>query len=83
MYISISKSLSRNIFILKQNLIKIESHNNDDSHGSKVGLNAFSDFTEDEYKRLLGYKPEMMKSMKTDVMTFDTENLADEIDWRG
>ena len=67
----------------KQNLIKIESHNNDDSHGSKVGLNAFSDFTEDEYKRLLGYKPEMMQGMKTDIVTFNTENLADEIDWRG
>lgn len=66
----------------KESLAKIESHNNDEKNGHKIGVNAFSDFTRAEYKKMLGFKPEMMKGLKTEVKTFDTSNLAATIDWR-
>jgi len=49
----------------KQSLAKIEAHNTDESHGHKLGLNEFSDYTQEEYRKMLGYKPEMRKGLNS------------------
>ena len=61
---------------------KIQAHNSDKRQTSTVGVNAFTDFTQEEYKKLLGYKADLNKGLSDKVTTFDTENLADSIDWR-
>merc|ERR1712032_917915 len=66
----------------KQNLATIEAHNSDETQGHKLGLNQFSDFTQEEYRKMLGYKPEMMQGLERQVKTFDTSNLKDSVDWR-
>ena len=63
----------------KKTLAKMTLHNSDETHGSTVGLNKFADWTEAEYKRLLGYKGEKLSAT---AETLDTSNLADSIDWR-
>merc|ERR1712147_181192 len=62
----------------KNTLTKIGAHSSNDAHKSTVGLNQFSDWTEAEYKRLLGYKPVERLS---EPELLDTENLADEVNW--
>ena len=62
----------------KKNLAKMAAHNAENEHGSTVGLNQFSDWTEAEYKRLLGYKGQKVVG---DAEPLDTSNLADEINW--
>ena len=63
----------------KQTLAKMAEHNSNNAHGSTVGLNQFSDWTEAEYKKLLGYKP---KPVVEDAEVLDTSNLQDSMDWR-
>ena len=50
----------------KKTLAKIAAHNMNPKHKSTVGLNNMSDWTEEEYKQLLGFKPEM-KTKKNPV----------------
>merc|ERR1712222_70916 len=64
----------------KKTLNKIALHNSDNSHKSTVGHNQFSDWTEAEYKRLLGYKGRQTNNEEAEIL--DTSNLADSMDWR-
>ena len=64
----------------KKNLAKMAMHNMNNDNGSTVGHNQFSDWTEAEYKRLLGYKQRGLKSTEAEVL--DVSNLQDSIDWR-
>lgn len=59
-----------------------DAHNNNAAHGHKVGLNEFSDFTKEEYRKRLGYKSEMREGLITEEMTFDANNLKSSVDWR-
>ena len=54
-------------------------HNNQNGHGSTVGYNQFSDWTKEEYKKLLGYKPE--EEIIMDSEKLDDSNLADTVNW--
>ena len=45
--------------IFKENLAKIEEHNAKGTETYTLGINHMSDWTEGEYKKLLGYKPEL------------------------
>ena len=66
----------------KQNLAKMAYHNAQNEHGSTVGLNQFSDWTEAEYKRLLGYNFMAEKGLnRADAEVLDTSNLADSVNW--
>lgn len=60
---------------------KMAAHNANEAHGSTVGLNAFSDYTEAEWGKMLGYKAEMRNSTKAPTV-LDTVGVADSIDWR-
>ena len=63
----------------QKTLKKIEEHNANPAHKSTVGVNEFSDWTEAEYKRLLGYKPKE----NWEGEELDTSNLkAGSKDWR-
>jgi cathepsin L len=63
----------------KQTLKKMADHESNAAHGSTVAHNEFSDWTEAEYKRLLGYK---MKETTAEAELLNTENLQTEVDWR-
>ena len=64
----------------KNTVSKMAVHNADNSNGSTVGLNEFADWTEAEYKRLLGFKGKKLSTTPAEVL--DTSNLEDSIDWR-
>jgi C1A family cysteine protease len=46
----------------KKKMAFIAEHNSNDAKTHTVGLNQFSDWTQEEYKRLLGYKAELKKA---------------------
>ena len=64
--------------IFKENLEVIAEHNsrNDETH--TLGINQFSDWTHEEYKKLLGYRG---KKMVNDAEVLSIENLADGVNW--
>jgi C1A family cysteine protease len=63
----------------KNTLKKIAEHEANSAHKSTVGLNHMSDWTHEEYKRLLGYK-HVERTSEPEIL--DTSNLQDEVDWR-
>ena len=62
----------------KKSLAKMAEHNSINAHGSTVTHNQFSDWTETEYKKLLGYKP---YNRVESPELLDTSNLADSVNW--
>ena len=58
----------------------IEEHNAG-NHNYTLGHNQFSDWSREEYKAILGYKPELEPTAKT-FTTFDESNNNMEVDWR-
>jgi len=64
--------------IFKSNLQKIEEWNNADNTHT-LGINEFTDKTETEMKRMLGFKKDQYAQKKIKVL--DESNLADEVDW--
>lgn len=67
--------------MFKDRLAKFEEWNSQPGQTSKMGITPYIDWTEDEFKVLLGYK-EMDTKPDYYPGDFDTENLADAIDWR-
>ena len=60
----------------KKTLSKIAAHQSNSAHKSTVGLNHMSDWTQEEYKKLLGYKPELRTELNTtEPELLDTSNL--------
>merc|ERR1719218_169973 len=62
----------------KKTMAKMAEHNSINAHGSTVTHNQFSDYTEAEYKKLLGYKP-YNRVESPEVL--DDSNLADSVNW--
>ena len=67
--------------IFKKTMEKIAEHTINNANGSTVGLNAFSDYTESEWAKMRGYKPEMKDASRTPTI-LSTVGLPDSIDWR-
>merc|ERR1719197_1508872 len=63
----------------KKTMAKMAEHNTNDAHKSTVGHNQFSDWTEAEYKKLLGYKGKQTNNEEAEIL--DTSNLADSVNW--
>jgi hypothetical protein len=63
----------------KNTLKKIAEHEANPLHKSTVGLNHMSDWTHEEYKRLLGYK-HVERTAEPELL--DTVGIPDEMDWR-
>ena len=69
--------------LFSKKLAFIEEFNAADGDHHHVGLNYMSDWTQYEYKRLLGYKP--INRKKTQQMTLQEQNAKDlpsSVDWR-
>jgi len=58
----------------------IEVHNSNYSKTHIAGLNKFADWTEAEFKNIMGLKPEL--SREENVKILDETNNADSVDWR-
>jgi len=62
----------------KNTMKKMAAHNEDNAAKSTVGFNQFSDWTEAEFKKMLGYKK---VERNGEAPLLNTENLADEVNW--
>jgi len=62
---------------------KIEIHNAQNGGMSSVGINHMADWTTSEFKKILGYKPELKTIMKkkNPIPPLDEANLADSVNW--
>jgi hypothetical protein len=58
----------------------VQKWNSDSANTHTVEINKFADWTKDEKKRLLGYKP--TPNAVKNYATFDLTNLKDNVDWR-
>jgi C1A family cysteine protease len=66
----------------KKTLIKMANHNSQNEHQSTVGHNQFSDWTDAEYKRLLGYNFMAEKGLRRgELEELDTSNLEKSVNW--
>ena len=65
--------------IFKNNLKKIEEWNSADNTHT-LGINEFTDKTETEMKKMLGFKQDKYQQKKVKVL--DESNLSDSVDWR-
>jgi len=63
----------------KQTLAKMAEHNSQNGQTSTVGINQFSDKTEAEMSRMLGYKAPVNKTHNVRVLP--TDDLPNDIDW--
>ena len=66
--------------IFKDKLDFISQFNSDESNTHTLGINEFMDRTEEEMKKMLGYKPELKTDY--DVEILDDSNLEASVDWR-
>ena len=66
--------------VFQDKLAYIEEHNRSGLHTHTLGVNEFTDRTDAEMKKMLGYRPEM-KTSRNEVL-LDESNLADSVDWR-
>lgn len=60
-----------------QNMAIIRGENSKNDNTFALAANKFTDYTRDEYRRMLGYK----RSSVDNIKVFDTENLRDEVNW--
>jgi C1A family cysteine protease len=66
--------------VFAERLAQIEEHNSKEGQTSTMGINKFSDWTQEEIKKMNGLK--MLDTAEERVELFSTEGLADSIDWR-
>merc|ERR1711935_584000 len=66
--------------LFKTELAHIEEQNASGNNTHTLGVNSMSDWTDAEYKALLGYKMDMKKSENVKILEI-TEPLADDVNW--
>jgi len=67
--------------LFKETLAHINEHN-DSGATHTLGINHMSDWSEEEYRALLGYKPELRNgTYEANIELLDTSNLADDVNW--
>jgi len=66
----------------KKTLENIAAHTANEAHASTVGLNGFSDYTQSEWSKMLGYRAEMKKHFAKTPTVLPTTDIANDIDWR-
>jgi len=65
--------------IFKKSLQAIEEHNAA-GNTHQLGLNHLSDYTDAEYKQLLGYRPDL-RPARSEAELLSEEHLEDEVNW--
>ena len=69
--------------IFKKNFEMVQAHNSRNDVSYKQKVNRMSDWTEDEFKSMLGYKAPKNKETKVgSFIIFNTTDLKESIDWR-
>ena len=66
----------------KTNLAVIAQENSSNGNTYTLGTNKFTDYTEEEYKALLGYKKSPLMLRDRQVKNLPTDNLPETVDWR-
>lgn len=64
--------------VFKKNYEMVTAHQATDA-SFELGINQFSDYTEDEWKKMMGY---IEYEHTTEATVFDTEDLPASVDWR-
>lgn len=68
--------------LFKDELVHIAAHNSSNEETHELGINHMSDWSEEEYNNLLGYKPSLRNGgYESKVEVLDTTNLAADINW--
>ena len=65
----------------QKNMAKVAQYNGQNGNTFRLGINKFTDYTPEEYKVLLGYKPQS-KPMTLEASYLSEENTPASIDWR-
>jgi cathepsin L len=71
--------------IFESNLAKIRKHNNDTTKTWKLGVNHMADWTETEFKTLLGYKKHLPRNTEVEdrlTPSIPVNALPAHVDWR-
>mgnify|MGYP005704254371 CR=1 FL=1 len=69
--------------LYSQRVAFVREHNaNVQGNEATVGINHMADWTDAEYKRLLGYRTRPQASQASEVFTGDVSTAPDSIDWR-
>ena len=66
----------------EKNLKKVNDHNAMNADGETLGLTSLADWTDDEYKKLLGYKDTRIGRAQYNPSNISVEDLPDSVDWR-
>ena len=67
--------------VFEEKFNHIKQHNSE-GHSFNLGINHMADWTEYEYKQLLGYKPELRTEARQEVFPKINSKAASSIDWR-
>merc|ERR1712166_7347 len=68
--------------LFKTALEHIDNHNESNGETHELGINHMSDWSDEEYNNLLGYKPSLRNGgYQSKVEMLDTSNLAADINW--
>jgi len=75
--------------LFDSNLEQVRNHNNDTNKSWKLGVNHMSDWTPEEFQRLLGYKKQLafqtkhsQENVKVNFPTHAGKALPSHVDWR-
>lgn len=70
--------------IFEKNLLKIRQHNSDKTKTWKMGVNRFTDMTDEELKYWKGGNKKSLnkKNLSTKIIEKDLKSLPNSIDWR-
>lgn len=68
-----------NIFGQNVNMIRHFNTHKAEIEGYTMGINQFTDYTKDEYRQLLGYRPE--RKQPNPIAVLDLSNLTASVDW--
>jgi C1A family cysteine protease len=78
------KELEDRFTIFKNNFIDIINHNSNVNQNYTLGVNQFTDLTQDEFKSfyLSGFNNNKLESFGCKSFSYHSDNLADSFDWR-
>ena len=70
--------------VFKASLMKVQEHNSKIGASYRLGINKFSDWTQEERQSILGYKPHSNRKEGRfgSFIDFNTTNLNGTVDWR-
>ena len=68
--------------VFKAKLAAVIEHNSKNDVTYQLGINQFADYTEDEYKKLLGFRPAQQRRVRQEIEINDLADDEQFVDWR-